>query len=80
MTAIRMSVATVTSSLVTKVSLCAVIVYNHRYDGINGVIPALLNRLQERSRGGRWSWVLIAGWIVLLLSCSSTVAFRTTSL
>ena len=29
MTAIRMSVATVTASLATKISLCAVIVYNH---------------------------------------------------
>ena len=30
MTVIRMSVATVTASLATKISLCAVIVYNHR--------------------------------------------------
>ena len=26
------------------------------------------DRSQERSRGGRWSWALIAGWIVLLLT------------
>ena len=25
-------------------------------------------RAQERSRGGRWSWVLIDGWTVLLLT------------
>ena len=30
MTVIRMSVATVTASLAAKISLCAVIVYNHR--------------------------------------------------
>ena len=30
MTVIRMSVATVTASLATEISLCAVIVYNHR--------------------------------------------------
>ena len=30
MTVIRMSVATVTSSLAAEISLCAVIVYNHR--------------------------------------------------
>ena len=30
MTTIRMSVATVTASLATKISLCAVIVHNHR--------------------------------------------------
>ena len=34
----------------------------------------------ERWRAGRWSWSVIAGWTVLLLSCSSTVAFRTLSL
>ena len=27
---------------------------------------------QERSRGRWWSWALTAGWVVLLLSCSST--------
>ena len=32
---------------------------------------------QNRSRGGR-SWPLTAGWIVLLLSSSSTVAFSDT--
>ena len=39
------------------------------------------DRDQERSRAGRWSWALIAGWIwiVLLLSCSSTAAFWTLS-
>ena len=31
------------------------------------------------SRAGRWSWALIAGWTVLLLSCPSTVAFWTLS-
>ena len=25
------------------------------------------------SRAGRWSWVLLAGWIVLLLSCTATL-------
>ena len=29
-------------------------------------------RVQGRWRGGRWSWTRIAGWIVLLPSCSST--------
>ena len=33
------------------------------------------DRGQERPRAGRWSWALIAGWLVLLLSCSSTTAF-----
>ena len=32
---------------------------------------------QERSRAGRWRCALIAGWVVLLLNCSSTVAFWT---
>ena len=44
MTVIRMSVATVTASPAAEISLCVVIVYNHRL----GVITALLNRLQVR--------------------------------
>ena len=36
------------------------------------------DRVQERTRGGRWSWALIAGWTVLLPSCSSTLAFLDT--
>ena len=28
------------------------------------------DRVQEKSRGGRWSWALIAGWTVLLLTQS----------
>ena len=35
---------------------------------------------EMRSRAGRWSWAVIAGWFVLLQSCSSTVASRTLSL
>ena len=39
-----------------------------------------LAQAQERSRAGRWSWALKAGWIVLLQSSSSTVASQTLSL
>ena len=48
---------------------------------INTLIRSRLikKRAQERSRAGRWSRALIAGWIVLLQSCSSTIAFRTQS-
>ena len=38
------------------------------------------HRTQERSRGGRWSWAPIAGWIVLLQSWSTTGAFSDTCL
>ena len=31
------------------------------------------DRALERSRAGRWSWALIAGRIVLLLSCKATI-------
>ena len=33
-------------------------------------------RAQERSRGGRWSWAVIAGWIVLLGSQSHPLDFH----
>ena len=36
------------------------------------------DRVQERSRAGRWSGSVIAGWTVLLPSCSSTLAFLDT--
>ena len=34
--------------------------------GSHSWMDCLAVRAQERSRGGRWSWVPIAGWIVLL--------------
>ena len=45
-------------------------------------LPAyrLTARPNRLSRGRRWSCTLIAGWTVLLLSCSSTVISRTLSL
>ena len=42
MTVIRMSVATVTTPLATKISLRCYSLYNH---GINGILTILLNRL-----------------------------------
>ena len=39
----------------------------------HGYLRVVTHRARERSRT-RWSWAVMAGWILVLLSCSSTVA------
>ena len=72
MTVIRMSIATVTASLAAEISLCAVIVYNHRL----GRRKWRYNRSIKPASGlcaasGRLAWHSLQG-ICLRLYCGTS--------
>jgi len=66
MTVIRMSVATVTASLAAEISLCAVIVYNHRL----GQRKWRYNRSIKPAPELQCASALLVSWLLLCMHCS----------
>ena len=60
----------------SRISLMVSVDGKHHESGRRSEGPQGPGEMKSR----KWSWALIAGWFVRVLTCSSTVAFRTLSL